>query len=148
MAKRSKFLYIDFSNFSEYAEKLDKLGADLKECIGDAMDKAGKQVQEDVERGIQDANLPRQGKYHGKAHNTEHSVITNVTTEWHGSYGTIDLGFDKTKPGAGGFLITGTPKMQPDAQLASIFQKKSYVTKINKQIKQDLQKKIDERMGG
>ena len=59
----------------------------------------------------------------------------------------IDIGFDKTMPGAGGFLITGTPKMQPNKELAKIYGTKTYEKTLKKDVGELLQSKIDERLG-
>ena len=58
MAKRKSSLNIDFSCFAEYAEKLDKLGADLKHIFGNAMEKAAKQVEEDTRATIREVRSP------------------------------------------------------------------------------------------
>lgn len=143
---RGKMLAIDFSNFADYAEKLDKLGADLEKVIGDAMEQAAETVQDDVIDAMAKGNLPAGGKY--SQGDTEAAIIRDAKVVWHGSLGEIDLGFDKTKPGAGGFLITGTPKMRPDYKLEDIFSRKKYLKKIMDQITEELQDAIDERMGG
>ena len=120
---------MDGSAFAEYAEKLDRLGADLQEVFTEAMEKAGTKVQGDVQSAITPGNLPGGGKY--STGETAASVLDPVVT-WAGSLGELPLGFDKKKPGAGGFLITGTPKMAPDAALAAIFTQKSYERNIKR----------------
>ena len=57
----------------------------------------------------------------------------------------IGLGFDKSKPGAGGFLITGTPKMAPDYKLEDLYVRKRYKNKLVKEIGESLQDEIDKR---
>lgn len=94
---------------------------------------------------MESANLPAKGVY--SRGETEQSIVRDAKTEWHGSLGEIAMGFDKSKPGAGGFLITGTPKMQPDRALESIYGKKSYETKARNKIREKLKKEI-ERLGG
>ena len=145
---RKRMLDIDFSCFEDYAEKLDKLGASLEKTFSTAMENASKQVQEDTLEALETSHLPEKGKYQGKNKDTEASVIRDTKQKINGSVISVDLGFDKTKPGAGGFLITGTPKMQPDYALADIYGRKSYASKIKKQIEKDLQKEIDSVMGG
>ena len=130
MASRKNSLSIDFSNFAEYAERLDELNADLKEIFQDAMEQAAETVEWDIMDALADANLPALGKYS------------------QGMLGEIPIGFDKTMPGAGGWLITGTPKMRPDYKLEDIFSRRSYERKIKKQIDGHLQEEIDERLGG
>ena len=143
--RRKNYIAVDFSAFAEYAEKLDRLGADLKDVIGDAMEEAAKQVQEDTADAVESANLPAGGQYSDGE--TRASIVRDVTPKWSGSVGEVHLGFDKSKPGAGGFLITGTPKMAPDAALAEMYSGKKYQRQINKKIEERLQKALDE-LGG
>lgn len=146
MAKRKRMIDIDFSCFGAYAEKLDKLGADLKKVFTDGMEQAAETVEWDVVEAMETAHLPAQGEYStGK---TKESIIRDAKASWSGSVGTIGLGFDKTKPGAGGFLITGTPKMRPNMELQAIFGRKKYETQIRKDIEQLLQDEIDTIMKG
>lgn len=146
MASRKNSLSIDFSNFAEYAERLDELNADLKEIFQDAMEQAAETVEWDIMDALADANLPALGKYSQGA--TEASVIRDAKVQWQGMLGEIPIGFDKTMPGAGGWLITGTPKMRPDYKLEDIFSRRNYERKIMKQIEEHLQEEIDERLGG
>lgn len=146
MAARKNSLSIDFSNFSDLAEQLDELGADLPAIFGEAMEEAAKTVEEDIIEAVHDANLPAQGKY--STGETEASIIHGAKATWSGSVGEIPIGFDKTKPGAGGWLITGTPKMRPDYALENIFSRKGYERKILEQIRKRLQKELDSRIGG
>ena len=143
--RRKNYIAVDFSAFAEYAEKLDRLGADLKDIIGDAMEEAAKQVQEDTADAVESANLPAGGQYSDGE--TRASIVRDVAPKWSGSVGEVHLGFDKSKPGAGGFLITGTPKMAPDAVLAEMYSGKTYQRQINKMIEEPLQKALDE-LGG
>lgn len=144
--RRKNYISIDFSNFAEYAEKLDRLNADLKKIFGDAMEDAAKQVQEDTRKAVDNANLPAGGNYSDGE--TKASIIRDVTPKWSGSLGEVKLGFDKTKPGAGGFLITGTPKMAPDAPLAEMYSGRKYQRQIQKKIEESLQKELDKLGGG
>lgn len=145
MAKRKSFISIDFSAFETYAEELDALGADLKRVFSDAMEQAAETVAEDTKDAVMDAYLPAKGKYSTMRKETLNSVIDNAKVEWSGSVGEIGLGFDKKKPGAGGWLITGTPKMQPDYKLEDIYGRKKYENDIRKQIEESLQDEIDRR---
>ena len=146
MAARKSMISIDFSNFADYAEKLDLLGANLKSVFSKAMEEAAEKVQADTIAALEDAHLPAGGKY--SQGDTKNSVIPDPKTTWEGSVGEIGLGFDKTKRGAGGFLITGTPKMRPDLALERIYGTKRYENQLKKQIEKALQKEIDRIMGG
>ena len=136
-------LSIDYTNFSEYAERLENLGADLKEIFDKALLEAAEEVQDDTRTAMAAANLPAKGVY--SRGNTEASIVEPEVV-WNGSIGEVNLGFDKEKPGAGGFLITGTPKMKPNTKLSEIYTSKKYETKINKKIKETLQDEIDKRL--
>lgn len=143
---RGKGISIDFSNFEEYAAKLEELGASLEDVFEKAMEEAAEKVQQDTLEAITAANLPAGGIYsHGE---TRDSVITDVKPRWEGSVAEVRLGFDKTVYGAGGWLITGTPKMKPDAALQKIYGNKKYATDIKKLIEQALQKEVQSIMGG
>ena len=107
------------------------------------------QVQEeeniqDTIKALEKSHLPAKGKY--SQGDTEESVVRDLKPTVTRQYVEVKLGFDKTRPGAGGFLITGTPKMQPDRALAQIYGSRKYQTDITNQIKEDLDKAIKERM--
>jgi len=146
MASRKRMIDIDFACFGDYAEKLDKLGANLQQAFSKAMEQAAETVQNDTISAMASGNLPAGGKY--SQGDTEAAIIHDPKVVWHGSLGEIDLGFDKTKPGAGGFLITGTPKMQPNRALEEIYSRKKYERDLKKDIEKALQDEIDKTMGG
>ena len=143
---RKQMISIDFKNFSDYAEKIDKLGANLRSVFSKAMEEAAEKVQQDTIAAIQPVNLPAKGRY--STGDTLNSVIRDPKTKWEGSVGEIPIGFDKTKPGAGGWLITGTPKMRPDYALEKIYGTKRYENELKKTIEKALQREIDKIMGG
>ena len=58
--------------------------------------------------------------------------MTNPQPEWDGFVASVSVGFDFSVPGAGGYLITGTPKMAPDKQLHKIYKGKKYMQEIQK----------------
>ena len=142
---RKQTLSIDYGVFEELAEQLEGVGADLKECFQEVMEEEGKRVAEDTTEAVQSAHLPAGGKYSTKE--TQATIITNPKVEWSGSEASVGLGFDKTKPGAGGFLITGTPRMKPDYALEKIFTQKKYERDMKKHMVEGLQKVIHKRLG-
>ena len=89
--------------------------------------------------------LPATGKY--STGDTKKS-IAEPKVVWSGTVAEVGLGFDKTKPGAGGFLITGTPRMEPDRKLEKIYARKKYLKQINEDLSEVLENAIDEVMGG
>lgn len=146
MSARKRMIDINFACFGDYAEKLDNLGASLQEAFSKAMEQAAETVQEDTIEAMAKGNLPAGGKY--SQGDTEAAIIRDAKVVWHGSVGEIGLGFDKTRPGAGGFLITGTPKMQPNRALEDIYGRKKYERDLKKDIEEVLQDEINKKMGG
>ena len=146
MSSRKNYIDIDFSAFAEYAERLDELGADLQKVFADAMEQAAETVEWDTVDAIAAGNLPAGGQYSKGA--TSASIIHNAKVEWSGMVGEIGLGFDKTKPGSGGWLITCTPKMSPDYALEDIYGRKKYERQIRQQIEESLQDALDDYLGG
>lgn len=138
------FLSLEGNMFAEAAEKLDKLGADLQGIFTVAMQKAGEKVQADTHSAMAKGNLPAGGKYsQGETEGTivDPKVITS------GTMIEVPVGFDKTKKGAGGWLITGTPKMSPDGELNKIYKGKKYNTEVKKIVADKLKSEIAKRMG-
>lgn len=141
---RKRMLSLDYSALDEYIERLRAIEADVEEIVSDALEKGAQKVQQDTEKAIESANLPAKGRYsHGA---TMRSVIRDPKAYKDGRAIEVSLGFDKTKPGAGGFLITGTPKMQPVKPLAQIYGSKKYEKQMTKEIQEELEKAIQERM--
>ena len=133
MAKRNQ-LSLDFQIFERYAEEIDKLGGNLKLVVNDAMQQAGETVAADTLDAVNASNLPAKGIYSRGA--TAASVIkeSEIRVEWSGLIAEVGLGFDKTKPGAGGFLISGTPRMKPDYALEDIYARKKYQKQLIKDV--------------
>lgn len=139
-------LKLDVSGFEEYIQKLEKLEADIKPIVSDALNQAGETITDDTFDAVSDSNLPRGGEYStGK---TKESIIKNPRIKWSGTTAEIGVGFDFNKPGAGGYLITGTPRMAPDKALNKIYKSKKYVKDIQKDMIDIFQDEISRRMGG
>lgn len=143
MAKNK--ISIDFKAFSEYAERIDTLGGSLKEVFTKALEKAAETIQEDTLVALDKGNLPAGGKY--SRGDTADSVIDDLDVTWSGSLGEISVGFDKTKPGAGGWLITGTPRMAPDKALNQIYKSQGYMNKRKKEMEEVFIEAVDKLMG-
>ena len=139
-------LKLDVSGFEEYIQKLEKLEADIKPIVEDALNQAGETITDDTFDGVSKSNLPRGGEYStGK---TRESIIKNPRVKWEGTTAEIGVGFDFNKPGAGGYLITGTPRMAPDKALNRIYKGKKYMKDIQKDMIDIFQDEISRRMGG
>ena len=139
-------LKLDVSGFEEYIQKLEKLEADVKPIVEDALNQAGETITDDTFDAVSDSNLPRGGEYStGK---TRESIIKNPRVKWSGTTAEIGVGFDFNKPGAGGYLITGTPRMAPDKALNKIYKSKKYMKDVQKDMIDIFQDGISRRMGG
>lgn len=139
-------LKLDTRGFDDYVAKLQKLGADLKPIFTDALTQAAETITKDTINGMKDQYLPAHGEY--SSGDTKKSIVRNPRIEWIGMVGEVAVGFDFSKPGAGGLLITDTPKMQPDEELNRIYKDKKYMTNIKKDMIKIFQDEIDKRMGG
>lgn len=139
-------LKLDVRGFEEYGEQLDRLGADLKEIFTDALEQAAETIRDDTIEAVDKSNLPAGGEY-SKGY-TKESIIRNPKVKWSGSMGEVDVGFDFGKPGAGGYLITGTPRMKPDMELNRIYKQKKYMNRIRRDMIDIFEGEIDDRMGG
>ena len=113
-------------------KKLDSLGGDVKKATEDALQQASETIAEDTVDAMAAANLPATGKY--SQGDTKEAIITDHRVRWEGLVGWVPVGFDFSKAGAGGFLITGTPKMQPNHQLRKMYKQKKYMNQIQTDI--------------
>ena len=91
--------------FAEYADKLEKLGGNLR----GAAEKALKESAEYVNK-----NLKNDIKSHRRTQQTEKSLRDEEKVKWSGTTAEIGVGFDISHGGlASIFLMYGTPKHGP-----------------------------------
>ena len=93
--------------------------------VEENLEKVGRQISNDTIEAVQAGNLPAGGKY--STGDTEAAVVRDTSVTWDGGVASIPIGFDFNKPGAGGWLISGTPKMRPDAALRKMYKGKKYM---------------------
>lgn len=144
MAKNK--MQFDFSKLSDILEKLDKAGANLEKVVKEVLEDTAETITNDTIDALAPANLPAGGKH--STGQTLDSVIRDPKVETSGNLMTVGVGFDKSKKGAGGWLISGTPKMAPDKKLAEIYTAKKYENKMMKELQSKLEEKLDEIVGG
>lgn len=137
--RRNKF-GLDFSQFEELAEELDGLGADLQEIFDDVMEQTAENVQFDVNEAMDAKNLPAKGQYSRGI--TRKAIDKNPKPRWSGTIGEVGYGFSKDKPNSGSWLITGTPRMQPNYKLEDIFVRKTY----KKQLVRDIMEYLNDAL--
>lgn len=146
MAKRNKCT-LELSGFEELMKKLNDIEGSTKEITTLALETVGKKIGTDTLEALSDQYLPAGGKFHHKSRPTEASVVREPKVEWHGNIAEIGVGFDKTKPGSGGLLISGTPKMKPDMKLNAMYRGTAYMKKIDEEAQRIVAQYIEERMG-
>ena len=123
-------LKLDTSGFARELRRIESLGGNVKGAVEEMLTKASQKISTDTEAALDKPNLPAQGKY--PTGTTKESIIRDHRVRWEGEVGWVPVGFDFSKPGAGGYLITGTPKMQPDMALNKMYKQKSYMKQIQK----------------
>lgn len=146
MAKRNT-LRLDLSGFEEMIIKLDSVNGNVKGAVTDALLQAAETVHDDTIEALDKAYLPAQGKY---AHTPVATLETVVQpkVEWSGTLATAPVGFDYGKKGAGGFLISGTPRMQPDRKLEQIYTRKKYMRQLQEDMQEVVSDYIMDKMEG
>lgn len=144
--RRNK-LHFDISAFERQIEQLEEVGGDVNAVLTEALEAAGEDIGVRTKEAMDEANLPAGGKY--ATPETIDSVIINPTAEWKSTTAVeIGVGFDKLKPGVGGLLISGTPKMSPVPELEKIYVNKQYQKELMKQIGDDFAAAITEKLEG
>lgn len=143
---RKKGLNIDFSDFVELYDQLERFGGKIDDIVADAMEQTAQTVEEDTIDAMEAVNLPASGKY--STGDTKESIVKDAKAIKLGSFVEIDMGFDKTKQGAGGLLITGTPKMRPNYALEKIYGTKKYEGNLRRDVIQLLTDELEHLQGG
>lgn len=100
---------LDFKNFEEYAERLDKLGGNLREAIEKALQESADLINQQLE-----SDMPK----HHRTGRTQRSILSNGRVEWSGTIAEIKVGFSISNGGFPSiFLMYGTPRMDKDQKL-------------------------------
>lgn len=137
MAKNK--LTVDFSNFLEYAEKLDQLGGDLRATAEEALQESKDYVTENIEADM---------KSHKRTGRTEASINEDSKVIWEGMTASIDVGFNIKHGGlASIFLMYGTPKMAKDQKLYNDVYGTGTKKKIKEMQEKIFQEAIKKRLG-
>lgn len=145
MAKTRNNARLDTSGFETYIRNLANLGADVQGYVTTVLSQAAEKVDNDTRAALSPQFMPDGGKYsHGK---TKESIVTDTTVTWSGGVGSVPIGFDFSKPGAGGYLITGTPRMRPNPELNKIYKQKKYMNAIQKEMGEKFLDFIADEMG-
>lgn len=138
-------LKLDTKGIEELITRLDQLNGNVKEAVDDVLTQAGETIRDDTREAIQPQHLPAGGKYSNG--DTDNSIIDYPKVEWSGTIAEIGVGFDFGKPGAGGYLISGSPKMKPDYELQRIYKQKKYMRSLQKDMGDLISVYIEEALG-
>ena len=144
MARRN-ILRLDTSGFEELITKLDAVGGGVQKAVTDALLQVAETVRDDTVDAMAAINLPAQGKY--STGDTMRSIVEPAVT-WSGTVAETPVGFDFSKPGAGGFLISGTPRMQPNPKLEEIYTRKRYMNALQQDMQDIITDYIIDNMEG
>lgn len=136
-------LTFDFTSLSKTLNELTAIGADTRGITERVVLEAAEKIQDDVKAALAPQYMPAGGRY--STGETANSVI-NPHVNWVGSRCEAPIGFDKSKSGAGGFLITGTPKMRPNTKLYEIFEGRRYMQKVMKSISDEMLHELAEEI--
>ena len=140
--KQRSTLKLDTKAFESLILKLDAMGGDVRKAVTDALEQASETIANDTEAALAPGNLPAGGKY--STGRTAETIIRDSAVRWDGLSAWVPVGFDFSLPGAGGYLITGTPKMQPDHELNRMYKQKKYMAGIQNEIREVLMDHLQE----
>ena len=144
MAKRNT-LRLDTSGLEALIVKLDSLSGDVKGAVTDALLQAAETVHDDTVDALADQYLPRQGVY---SKGRTKTTVAVPEVKWSGTLAEASVGFDYGEKGAGGFLISGTPRMQPNRQLEQIYTRKKYMKRLQEDMQEVVSDYIIDKMEG
>lgn len=143
--KTKNRMWLDTSGMAEWIERLDKVSDDLEGIVETAITEVAETIQADVEKAMEDVNLPNLGRY--ATGETKRTIIERPKVVWDGGKVTVNIGFDQTVPGASVYLITGVrgknadgtplvgrPRMEPNIKLVRIFRQKTYMKKRTEEL--------------
>ena len=140
-----KTLRLDTSGLEGLLRKVEEVGGNVEQATEKALRRGALEVQDLTISAVASGNLPRGGKY--SSGDTARSIIHFPSVEWEGSVASIPVGFDFSKPGAGGFLISGRrqpTRMAPDKALRELYKGKTKMNQIQDIMFEDIMKQLEE----
>lgn len=123
---------LDTSAITSALSRLEGLGGNVEATVERLLKNSAMKIQVDTVKALAKPNLPAGGKYWTGT--TKQSIIKDLNVQWEGQVAWIPIGFDFNEAGAGGYLITGTPKMSPDYELRKMYRQKKYMNEIQTQM--------------
>ena len=130
---------LQFGDFEEYAERIDRLSGDLKSIFNEALIESKNLVTPEIHRKME---------RHHVTGDTEGSIDDNSTVTWNGYIGEIKVGFNIKEGGLPSiFLMYGTPRMSKDTALYNSIYGAATKRKIQEKQKEIFEREI-RRLGG
>lgn len=111
-------MQITFPGFADMAQRLDRMGGDLKTAVTEALEETQKIVEENLRRAAEPYQM-KGGGLKGKATGAMYrKIMDNLQVNWKGDIAEISVGFDLEKAGFHSiFVMYGTPKMSKDTKV-------------------------------
>ena len=131
---------METKGLDELLARIDGAGGNMKEAVTKALVEAKEAVTPEIESAI---------RAHRRTGNTEASLDTDMTVDWAGPYGSIDIGFHIRQGGLPSiFLMYGTPRMAPDKRLLDSVYGSAARKKFNQAAEEALAQLMREDLGG
>lgn len=158
MAKKKgrNTLSLDTSALEELIKNFEQAGKNVEKITEKALLAAAEKITTDTKQAIEKPNLPAQGKY--SQGDTAKTIIENPKVAWTGKTASVNVGFDFSKKGAGGYLIsgyfyndkkTGTAKqMRAVQKLDEIYKQKKYMQQVEDTMVKAVQTEIKKELDG
>ena len=127
-------LKLDTSELEQFLKKIEEMGGNVERVTEKILVETAQRIAQDTLTALAKPNLPAQGRYSSPQEKTRQSVVQDATATWDGSVVWAPVGFRFSMPGAGGFLISGTPRMAPDLELRKMYKQKKYMNDLQKQM--------------
>lgn len=111
---------LEFKGFDEVMRRLNKIEADTRGVVDEALEKTHEIVTQKAESAIANSNLPAGGRY--SKGRTAASLQRTPKISWSGTEASVKVGFNIKKGGlASIFLMYGTPRMPKVQSLYDAF---------------------------
>lgn len=146
MARQRNTLALDTSKFYDLLTKVEGMGKSVRAIVNSSLADAADKIANDTEAALAPGNLPAGGQY--STGRTMESITREKAVRWDGFTAWIPVGFDFSLPGAGGYLITGTPRMKPDHELNRIYKQSKYMATIQTDIEKAIFDYLEEDFEG
>jgi hypothetical protein len=118
------------NGFKDKLKAFARAGGNAQKLVEETLQESSERVLIDTKLALSKSYLPAGGRYWTGT--TSKSVVERADVSWKGLVAEVPVGFDFSEPGAGGYLITGTPRMKPDQMLNKIYKQRSYMNKMQR----------------